>query len=238
MGGNPWEPDIEIVGSSPGLVRTVAGWAAQVAAHLDVPLPDKLHVEVHDHPGTAWTAQGRVHLCRRPSGDVDLGPLPHELVHLLAGCSPSRFVSEGLAVHIDAGLSVGPPCWPCFHLAPDLWVVNLRRRGHEPPPLQRLVVEAPVVSVSEAASRSRSSVLAAWTLYVVAGSFVRFCWETMERSHFWDGYRAGALWRDLADLGSMEGRWLARLPVQLSPADAEMLLASSAEARRQWASRP
>ena len=206
-------------------------WAGAVAAHLGRPVPETVGVVLHPSPGVAWTQGTTVHLYQGTDGGVDLGQLPHELVHVVAGMSPSRFLSEGLAVHVAARVGLGAPCWPCYRLAPELWLAHLRRR-RALPALEELIGEAQPLRLRDGGlgpeARRR-----AWELYVVAGAFTGFLFETMERTRFWAGYSAGAAWRDGTELVVLRDRWLRWLPAGLDDAAAALLAASLDDSRRE-----
>lgn len=206
------------------LEQLAARWGLEVARALDLPPPTQPQLQVHEAAGISRVEGGVIHLHHTPDGRVDVDRMPHELVHLIAGLSPSRFLSEGLAVHIAAQLPLGEPCWPAFRLAPDLWVTELRRRRKLP-------------SIAELFRGAQSLRLAsadpgtAWRLYVIAGSFVGRLFQHMPRGDFWEGYGSRAAWPEEGRLVELEAAWLASLPEELD-ANARTLLAASVTDQR------
>jgi len=214
-------------------VPEARAWCSAVAEILGLEAPKQATIIVHDEPGVARTEGQRIHLYGRPEGGVDVDQLPHELVHLVAGVSPTRFVSEGLAVHVAAELGLGQPCWPSYLLKPTTWVVAQRLRGVEPPTLDELIDRSQSLSVTAAMRVGPKAVEAAWTLYIAAGAFVGHLFESLPRDEFWEGYRRGGFWSDAKHLTTLEQGWLAALPAGLDPGDEALLADSLACSRRQ-----
>lgn len=232
-------PCVDVVADGPcdpGPARGVApAWCAQVARFLGREPPAEATVRVHPEQGIAWTAGSTVHLYADPSGSVDTSQLPHELAHLVAGPSPTRLLSEGLAVHVAAELALGTPCWPTYRLRPSLWVAGIRRKGLELTPVATLVHEAEALRLRHLAGRD--ALARAWTVYVVAGSFVGDLFASMPAAEFWELYAAGLGGRSEAQVDRLESRWRERLPADLDPPSRALMAASLAESRRQYEGR-
>lgn len=207
-------------------------WQGKVARFLERPSPDRTVVIIHDAPGIAWTERDTVHLYRTPSSQVDVDQLPHELVHRVAGLSPSRFLSEGLAVHAAAELNLAGSCWPCYRLRPSLWVTHLRRQGGEVPAVAAVLTAFQTLRLRDP-KPDQTGVGGPWTLYVVAGSFVAFLLDSLPAAAFWAGYRRGACWRSAEELQELERQWRAALPDELDPADRQAVRASLADSVQQ-----
>lgn len=204
-------------------------WASTIAVFLGRPVPDRARVEVHRSAGVPHVKATVVHLFEGAEGQVDVTHLPHELVHLVAGPSPSRFLAEGLAVYVDGLLGLGRPGWPCYRLMPDPWVVYLRENT-----LLTALTET-VGQIQSVKLRGPDSdgdaVQRAWQLYVVAGSFTGYLLRTLGDT-FWPGYVAGACWQDAQELEQLERAWLSQLCPQLSTEELTSLSASLEDARR------
>ncbi len=211
--------------SGGGGLAQCSDWNRRVAGFLGMAAPVNVHVKVHAGRGVPYVQDDAVHLFRDSAGRADIAQLPHELVHLVAGHSPSRFLAEGLAVHVDASLRLGRPAWPCYLSHPDTWVVDLLSRG-QLGPLAPMVAEMTDVRLSAGLTPERIG--QAWRLYVVAGSFVAYL-LSREGGRFWAGYRAGRCWDDEAGLAVLESGWLASLPPTMSP-EAVASLAGSRDA--------
>lgn len=205
-------------------------WALRIAALLGQPLPPAARVLVHPGEGIAHAEPGTVHLFRRAAGDVDTDQLPHELVHVIAGPSPSRFLSEGLAVHIADMSRLGPMCWPAYRLSPDLWITRLDECGRDLPRLRDAVAAAEGLRLARAVTAGADAIRAAWTIYIMAGSFTGFLMATMPPDAFWRGYRAGACWDDSDTLADLEYVWRGALPRELDAQARADLVASLMEA--------
>lgn len=203
-------------------------WSRRVARFLGLTVPANVHVTVRANRGVPYVQDDTIHLFRDATGRADIAQLPHELVHLVAGHSPSRFLAEGLAVHVEASLRLGRPAWPCYVTHPDTWVVNLRSRG-EFAPLASMVVAMADVRLSEGVTPEL--IEQAWRLYVAAGSFVAYLLPR-QGERFWTGYRAGRCWDDDAGLALLELDWLASLPPTISPHALASLAASRDAALR------
>lgn len=194
-----------------GVVRVAAEWAGVVARRLDrPPLTGPISLKIHDRPGVAHVRGNAIHLFQGLQGGPDLSQLPHELVHLVAGPSPSRFLGEGLAVHVAACADLAEPCWPSYGAHPDAWVMELAGR-RRPEPLSTVVAGAETVRLGKP-NLTRAEFLGGWRLYLVAGSFTGFLFETLERERFWEGFQKGACWRDDTELEERAREWQAWLP--------------------------
>lgn len=247
MGHELDAPLVTVKGDAPGLsngagcegvTQTASRWCAAVARLLGLAPPPQATLVVHDGDGIAWAQGSTIHLYRHGDGSVNLEQLPHELVHLVAGPSPSRFVAEGLAVHVAAELGLGPPCWPSYRLAPSLWVAALRRRRPGLPSITTLIAEAE--SLRLAAVTAPDALARAWTLYIVAGSFVGHLFTSSVPAPptagegFWRLYSDSALWRDALGVARLERDWQDRLSTDLGADGRGRLDASLAMARRQY----
>lgn len=212
--------------------RVTRQLAERIAAYMGVRSPHAGVLEIHNGSGTPHTAGQRIHLFRTAEGRLDLSQLPHELVHLVAGLSPERLFSEGLAV--DVAARVAPRrCWPSFRLTPDEWVVSLRSRGRGLPRIAELMEAFPVLRLERSAAEGRSGIMLAGTAYIVAGSFVHFLRTSLGSSTFWAGYDRGAMWEGLAELATLESAWLGSLPLELDHSATSRLTLSIADSRRQ-----
>lgn len=216
------------------LERAVPSWCGIIAEHLQVAAPARVAVTVHDERGVAWTSGRTVHLYRAENGAVDAAQLPHELVHAVAGLSPSRLLTEGLAVHVPLQLRLGDPCWPAYDVAPHLWLLELRRRGQRLPDLEDLVRAAQGMRLRDLRLAPGERLLPAWIVYLAAASLVGHLFGTMERSAFWAGYRVGAFWSDRAGLTDVERAWLESIPEAVEAEERVRLLQSL----RRWGVQP
>ncbi len=229
-------PTIQVTapGDTSELSERVASWCKRISGYLGKPPPEGARVHVHEAQGIAQVRGSTVHLFRTPEGEPDTSFLPHELVHLVAGPSRSRFLSEGLAVDAAATLRLGEPCWPCYRLSPDEWTIELRRRSLVEP-LPALVECAQSIRLNHPENTTRS-LSAAWRLYIVAGSFTGYLFRNLHRNHFWEGYSSGLLWLNTTQLHELEQRWLSQLPPRLTPKVRALLSSSlddaAAELRR------
>jgi hypothetical protein len=200
-----------------------------VADFLARPLPEHLVLEVRRRPGISEVRGHTMYLPDDASGYVDLTYVPHEMVHVVAGPSPNRFLAEGIAVYADASLRLGKPCWPCYRLSPDAWAADVRCR-------------CPATSVEEAIAQTNAlgldwwasgpvEVARAWCLYVTAGSFTGFLFRLRPES-FWEGYARGSCWESSAELAALEQRWREQLPDRLTDRERRLMAASARDARR------
>lgn len=214
------------------LAGVADGLARRIAADLRRPLAAGAIVEIHDDVGTPFTRGRRVHLFRTASRHIDLRQLPHELVHVVAGLSPQRFLSEGLAVEVASRLSPGR-AWPTFWLTPDEWLACLHSRDVDPPPPSELLGVFATLRLEQIAADGSSSIVQAATAYIVAGSFVHFRLQSLERAVFWRGYDAGSLWESPDHLCALESAWRKALPHALDSDGRTRLARSLDESRRQ-----
>lgn len=223
---------LEVVGpgTTAGIAVLAEEFHAAVAAFLGLPPRRGASVYVHGEPGISRVLGRVVHLYRGPMGEPDVDQLPHELVHLVAGLSPCRLLSEGLAVHCASRLGLAQPCWPSYRLSPDLWVAGLRTEGSLPS-VSEAVAAIQVMHLSH--SDGTTAVRRAAGLYLVAGSFTGHLFRTMERYKFWAGYRSGACWDGPEHLTALETTWLGELPTGLDTVDRQRLAASLDDARQQ-----
>ena len=183
-------------------------WCQVVATSLDLPRPvGPISLALHRRPGVARVQGTTIHLFQGLTGEPDTAQLAHELVHLVAGPSPSRFLGEGLAVHIAACVDLAEPCWPCYGAHPDDWVAALLER-RVPEAVSRLMTTAESVRLGKP-DLTAGEFLLGWRLYLVAGSFTGHLFRTLERELFWSGYRRGACWESQARLADLEQRWQA-----------------------------
>lgn len=203
-------------------------WCRGVAQFLELAVPEGVGVHVHSTKGVPYVQHNVVHIFLDFEGRPDVAQLPHELVHVVAGHSPSRFLAEGLAVHVDAVLRLGRPAWPCYMANPDLWVVDLRSRANLGP-LAQMMAETTGVRLSGAVTPERME--RAWRLYVVAGSFVGHMFSRLG-PRFWKCYRAGVCWDSDEELAGFETDWLDALPSALGPDEQSLLIGSREAARR------
>lgn len=213
------------------VVPLVRQWCATVAGFLDLAPPRRLALHVHDRAGVSCVKEGRLHLYQRPTGVArpDIPQLPHELVHMVAGLSPSRFLSEGLAVFVADRLRLDEPCWPTYRLSPDLWVAETRQH-RALPPLAVLMAEADALSLTRTAG-DPAAAARAWLIYVTAGSFTGYLYATRQRTRFWSGYATGALWDSPEELAALERDWLRQLPMHLDATARQQLTDSLGDAR-------
>lgn len=220
--------------SAPELASTADEWCHAIARFLAVDVPSDAAVVVHPSSGVPNVSGRTLHLFCEPDGEADLAQLPHELVHLVVGHSPSRFLAEGLAVHVDAVLRLSRPAWPCYLAAPDLWVVEMRSRAPVEP-LVELVAEADALHLGVAVVPGR--IQRAWRLYVLAGSFTGHLFSRLG-PQFWAGYRKGACWAGAEDLARLEEEWLDQLPASLGAGDRSLLARSRQAAREDLRAQP
>lgn len=208
-------------------------WAEAVAGFLGRPVPGDAVVQVHAAAGVSGVRDGRLHLYHKPGGPgaPDTAQLPHELVHLIAGVSPSRLLTEGLAVHVADRLRLGPPCWPTYRASPEVWVARMHADGSLPA-LAELAELAASLSVTRDAG-DPAAAGQAWQVYVAAGSFVGYLWRTRPAPRFWSAYAAGRAWDDPEQRDAVERAWLAQLPAKLDPAAAQAVASSLQDARRE-----
>lgn len=216
---------------SEALCMRAQEWSRAVSAFLALPVLPSLDLHVHAKAGVAWAAAPAVHLYQGSDGCVDLTQLPHELVHVIAGASPSRMMSEGLAVHAAATLGLSETCWPCFRLRPDMWMAHARRLNGGLPNTRAMMEEMQVLRLSTLDLRDPEAVKRSWLLYVAAGSFVGYLFDTMDRAAFWASYRGADLAVRSQTLRELERGWQAYLPEKLDSDARALLTASLADAR-------
>jgi len=132
-----------------------------------------------------------------------LSCLAHELVHAIAGRSPSHLLNEGLAIHVDSTLRLAGPVWPFFELAPDRWVASFIEEG------MHVSLADLVPSATPQFSEGGRKYLVP-SYYLEAGSFTGYLWSRYPQ-YFWSTFRHGKGELEGRELASFEDEWLATL---------------------------
>lgn len=201
-------------------------WVEQVCEFLELQAPSAMQVTLHPNVPMPYTKGHHVVLPfdTRRAPDLDamsygLVALPHELVHAIAGRSPSHLLNEGLAVHADSVLGLAGPSWPSYHLRPHRWVqafyddrtsIGLRELlDWLPHPL--------VTGVQRAACG---------VAYLHAASFVAFLLQEQGWQSFWRVFRAGGQGLEDRDLAQVEAAWSDSLGGPLTAEEARALVRS------------
>jgi hypothetical protein len=175
-------------------------WGTEICAYLG--LSPARAVDVVLLPGLAVPmTKGEVVVVGVAAGAVS-GALAHELVHAIAGPSPSQLHREGLAVHVDSQLHPAGPVWPFFELAPHRWVQTFVEDGTLLPLAQ--LIDGPRVVPS-----GDGGITDAARWYLEAASVVGFLVERIGINAYWPIYRSGFHASD--DLASLQAAWLAGL---------------------------
>lgn len=182
--------------------RRGRAWGAEICSYLDVWPTGPVTITLR--PGIRWSMTKGSEIFIGVSPGVVSTALSHELVHAIAGPSPTQAYSEGLAVHVDARLRLAGPAWPFFHLAPHRWTRSFLDDGTFLSLAQLLgsprILPTTEVGLSEAAR-----------FYLEAGSFVGFAIRLLGGTEaFWPSFRSGEAipgW----GLDSLEARWVASL---------------------------
>ena len=207
--GQPWISTTEAERSRRFTERTGRAWGTAICSHLDVWPPRPVRITLR--PGIMWSMTKGVEIVIGVSPGTVSAALAHELVHAVAGRSPSQAYDEGLAVRVDAQLRLAGPSWPFFHLPPHRWVRHFVDDGTFIPLSQLL--EGPRVLPSEDAGMSD-----AVRFYLEAGSFVGFVVELLGGFEaFWPYFRTGGPITGLDGLDlDLEAMWVSSLGPELT----------------------
>lgn len=203
-------------------------WAREVAGFLAMDPGGPIAVTL-DPKATMPYTRGRhvvLPLDPRPGRDIDamsygLNALPHELVHAIAGRSPSHLLNEGLAVHVDAALRLVSRSWPHYGLLPHRWVrAFLDERTILSPTELLYWTPGPLVT--------RAQRVDCAALYLHAGSLAGYLFTTLGDERFWALYRLPVGASDSIPVDDLEPAWLASLGGPLTTVEHALIVQSRA----------
>lgn len=204
-----------------GIEETARSWAAAICAFLRLGPPEgEVVVTLRPGPGVPMT-RGTEVILPLDGDKPDLRPLAHELVHVVAGRSPSPLLNEGLAVHVDSRLRLAGAVWPFYQLNPDRWVADLRDHGGYLP-LAQLVAARPRISPRAAPDRGVTAGAgperppALTRFYLEAASLAGLLLDMLGPDRFWRLYREGRPVPEECALTDLEVRWLRHVGSELS----------------------
>lgn len=202
--------------------QRAAEWVAAIARFLPLPaavaVPSEVVIILRPGLPLPMSRGNEVALPVAPADDLGLvlAGLPHELVHVVAGRSPSHLLNEGLAVYVDDHLRLAGPVWPFFELSARRWARLMLDDGNAMP-LHALVsatrrpASATTKSYDAAGPRSNEGGLPVLTrYYLLAASVVEFMIASQGWPAFWTAFRSGELPAGI-DVEDMERGWLASL---------------------------
>lgn len=246
----------EIVDSWLESVECAAGqWVGPISEFLGLPAPSEtLSIALVQGARMPMTRGREIFLpVDDEAGGLDtaLASLAHELVHVLAGRSPSHLLNEGLAVHVDDCLRLAGPVWPFYNLGADRWARAFSDDGGWLS-LSWLVAATPMPAGQAPATPNytpappRAGLAPGTTdtlpvltrFYLQAASYVRFRMTSVDRDQFWNDYRGGQPVPGEGSLADVESAWRRQLAGPLTNEERTLVSRSLDDHRRRYCDSP
>lgn len=209
-----------------------AVWGGAVRSYLGRDPDRPVAITVSPGGGLPRTWRNQIVLPIHDDAGDGISALSHELVHAVAGRSPSHLLNEGLAVHVDATIGLSGPVWPFFHLAPRRWARLFLDQGRAMALADLIAAPRLDLAGPDLAAGIREFRSTVTTFHLLAASYAGYLFEHLSRPVFWESFHSGRALPAGADLPGLERAWKASLGGPLTAEERALERRSEAELER------